>query len=186
MTYSDILSIFNANCVKFETGKMIGARCSEAGLRKYGIYNALCELYQEASCIHEMLYCLRNGIMKRPVCKVCGKSVGYSKQFGFATFCSRSCSNNDPEVLAKNKAGVSKALKQAYAERGNEINRKRAKSLTGDENGTCTPFSGKIRRKLLFLKDTVLIMYSVLRNFMKLRNNIGKDVGSFGCLVVLI
>lgn len=159
MTYSDILSIFNANCVKFETGKMIGARCSEAGLRKYGIYNALCELYQEASCIHEMLYCLRNGIMKRPVCKACGKSVGYSKQFGFATFCSRSCSNNDPEVLAKNKAGVSKALKQAYAERGNEINRKRAKSLTGDENGTCTPFG--VKKWQDKAKATILERYGV-------------------------
>jgi len=63
----------------------------------------------------------------KPKCKTCGKTLKFNH--GFTTFCSHKCSNADPEVLKKNRINVSKALAEAYKERGDEIKEKRMHTL---------------------------------------------------------
>lgn len=159
MDKATLYNILKANCRTNDGSKWAGTKFKKEYLEKLGIYDELMNLYPDSSCLHETLYRLENNIDVRPVCKICGKPVNYRKLLRFTTYCSRACSNLDPEVLAKNKAGVSKALKKAYAERGDEINRKRAKTLTGDENGTCTPFGVKKWQEKA--KATIMERYGV-------------------------
>lgn len=168
MDKTTLYNILKENCRTADGSKWAGAKFKKEYLEKLGIYDALMNLYPDSSCLHETLYRLENNIDVRPICKMCGAPVQYRKLLRFTTYCSRACSNHDPEVLAKNKAGVSKALKKAYAERGDEINRKRAKTLTGDENGSCTPFGVKKWQEKG--KQTLLERYGV-DNVLKLKEN---------------
>ena len=59
---------------------------------------------------------------------MCGKPLKFTNG-KFPTYCCPKCRNNDPDVIAKNKAGVSKSLKEAYQIRGNEIKNKRKQTL---------------------------------------------------------
>lgn len=80
----------------------------------------------------------------------------------YATFCSKHCANIDPEVLAKNKAGVTKGLKKAYEERKEEIQTKRAKTLNekyGENTTSGSPFELKHVREIV--KNTVQERYGV-------------------------
>lgn len=88
--------------------------------------------------IPETIYRIINDIDVRPNCKTCGKPLKFV--YGFKTFCSQRCSNADPEVLIKNKLGVSNSLKKAYTERGDEIKAKRSKSL-GLDSSCGSPFA---------------------------------------------
>ena len=115
----------------------MSGRTSETYLKKHGLYERLICLYSDCNSIREIIYRLLNDIAERPVCKVCGKPVQFYVNH-YPIFCSKKCVNSDPEVLAKNKAGVSKSLKKAYEERHDEIIAKRAKSLG---NNTGSPFS---------------------------------------------
>ena len=66
--------------------------------------------YSDSESFAESVYRVVYDIDIRPVCKICGKKLEFKHKFPI--FCSRACSNKDPKVLAKNKAGVSKSLKK--------------------------------------------------------------------------
>ena len=53
----------------------------------------------------ESIFCIEHGIYEQPMCKQCKKETKYlsPKQGGYQTFCSRKCSNNDEEVIKKQK-----------------------------------------------------------------------------------
>lgn len=140
-----------------EKDKLIPQRMSKAYLERNHIpINEIKNYYSDSESFTESVYRMVYDIDIRPVCKVCGKKLEF--KHGFSTFCSQACTNKDPEVLAKNKAGVSKSLKKAYAERGEEIKEKRAKSL-GDISGSGSPFAiKKIQDKI---KETIKERYGV-------------------------
>lgn len=140
-----------------ETGKIYSGRMVESYLIKHNIpIDEIKNYYTDSESFKESVYRIVFDIDVRPVCKTCGKKLEFNH--GFKTFCSRACSNKDPEVLAKNKAGVSHALKKAYEERGDEIKAKRAKSLR-DESGSGSPFAlKKVQNKI---KETNLERYGV-------------------------
>lgn len=140
-----------------DTGKLINQRCRKEYLEKRGFnVQDILNMYDGSESLDEALYRVVYNITKRPTCKVCGKPLSYTKTNKFVTFCSAACSTHDPDVLAKNKAGVSKALKKAYEERGDEIKAKRAATL-GNESGS--PFENKdVQEKI---KQTTLERYGV-------------------------
>ncbi len=59
-------------------------------------------LYPEAESIKELWYCYTRHIDKIPRCPVCGAKVKYCNiTIGYASHCSRKCSNNDPQRMEK-------------------------------------------------------------------------------------
>lgn len=116
-------------------GKLISQRCLRNVLIKRGWYDYLKHRFNDLSghseekqlFIGEILHRLVNHIENRPKCKICGNPVIFKA--GYPTYCSRKCANADPEVLAKNKAGVSRTQSKNYQERGEEIKRKRRETL---------------------------------------------------------
>ena len=140
-------------------GKIIPARTNEAYIKKHGFYEYLTTYYNDSESIKETIYRIYNNINKRPVCKHCGKHVNFNNN-GFATFCSKKCSNQDPDVLEKNKINVSKSLKYAYIERGSQIKEKRSNTLKEHYGqNVSSPFCIKeIQDKA---KNTILEKYGV-------------------------
>lgn len=108
--------------------KIIAQRCLKKYLIKYNLYNDLINYYNDSDSIHETIYRIIYNIDNKPICKMCGKPVKFTNG-EFPTYCCPKCRNNDPDVIAKNKAGVSKSLKEAYQIRGNEIKNKRKQTL---------------------------------------------------------
>lgn len=148
------------NCIN-ANGKWNGARLCEKWLSDRGVYEDIMGLYTDASCLHEVVYRILNNIDERPVCRACGNVINYSKQHGFPRFCSKKCVNSDPEVLEKNRKAVSKALTEKYSDPVQKeiTNKKRAKTLTGDENGCSSPFGLKEVQKKI--KETTMERYGV-------------------------
>lgn len=117
-------------------GKLISQRCLKVVIEKQGFYDYLKQRYSDlsskesegSSFLKEIIYRLFNHIEERPVCKICGSLLTF-KEGKYPTYCSQKCTNSDPEVLNKNRIGVSKALKEAYQERKEEITAKRAGTL---------------------------------------------------------
>lgn len=108
--------------------KIIAQRCSKSYLVKHNLYDDLINYYNDSTSINETIYRIVNNIDIRPVCKICGKPVKFTNG-RFPTYCCPKCRNNDPDVIAKNKAGVSKSLKEVYQKRGGEIKNKRKETL---------------------------------------------------------
>ena len=108
--------------------KIIAQRCSKSYLVKHNLYDDLINYYNDSTSINETIYRIVNNIDIRPVCKICGKPVKFTNG-KFPTYCCPKCRNNDPDVIAKNKAGVSKSLKEVYQKRGGEIKNKRKETL---------------------------------------------------------
>lgn len=145
--------------------KIIAARCVKSYLIKHNLYNDLINYYDDSNSINETIYRIVHDIDKKPICKICGKPVKFSNG-EFPTYCCPKCRNNDPEVIAKNKAGVSKSLKEVYQKRGNEIKNKRQHTLK-ERYGidTNTPFGiVKFQNKA---KQTIQEKYGV-NNILKL------------------
>lgn len=117
-----IQQLYNSN------GKIISARTNIQYLQKHGLYDYIINRYADSESIKESIYRIKNNIEIRPTCKICGNHINFSN-YGFATYCSKICQNNDPVVLAKNKASVSKSLLKAYKERGDSIKNKRAETI---------------------------------------------------------
>lgn len=137
-----------------KNGRLMSSRMNIPYMEKHRIdYVAIKECYADSESFTESAYRLLHDIDERPKCKTCGKTLEF--RHGFKTFCSRPCANKDPEVLAKNKAGVSTALKNAYQERGEEIKKKRSETL----GGVTSPFALKeVQDKA---KETVKERYGV-------------------------
>ena len=129
-----------------ETHKFMSGRCAKSILQKRGWYDYLINRYTDNSIgsIIEILYRIKNNLDEIPKCKICGSPLKFTNGT-YPNYCSAKCRNNDPEVLAKNKEGVSNSLKKAYAEKGDSIKAKRAKTFEtkyGISNG-CSPFGYK-------------------------------------------
>lgn len=145
------------NLVK-PNGKLNTGRLNKRYLIKLGIYNELLSYYIDSDSIRETIYRILNDLNDKPKCIICGKPVKFNG--GFPKHCSSKCVNADPNVLAKNKDGVSKALKNAYQLRGDEIKNKRKETLK-DKYGvdTVTPFGiSEIQNKV---KETIKSKYGV-------------------------
>lgn len=146
------------NLVK-PNGKLNTGRLNKRYLIKLGIYNELLSYYIDSDSIRETIYRILNDLNDKPKCIICGKPVKFNGG-GFPKHCSSKCVNADPNVLAKNKDGVSKALKNAYQLRGDEIKNKRKETLK-DKYGvdTVTPFGiSEIQNKV---KETIKSKYGV-------------------------
>lgn len=110
-----------------------------------------------------------------PKCLTCGKPVdifshphGYPVEYIYNRYCSKECASNNPDVKEKNRRGVSKALKESYREKGDEIKAKRKKTLEKHYGempaDTCSPFAIKdIREKAA---KTVKERYGIENIFM--------------------
>lgn len=159
-----------------EDGTLIGARCTEKYFKDHGWLEAIQSYYVDSLSTYETLYRILNDISVRPICKICGKPVKFNKSRGFAKWCSPKCRNNDPEILAKNKIGVSKGQKEAYKERGDEIKAKRASTLKEKYNinsNSSSPFAvTKFQDKA---KQTIFDKYGVT-NTLKLSENHQKSL----------
>lgn len=148
-------------------GKMIQQRCNKNSLAKRGLYDYVMQRYNDNSMtdenmiLSESLYRILHGIEKIPKCVMCGNTIKY-KRNRYISHCSQKCTNTDPDVIRLNAAGVSKALKKKYQECGEEIKKKRAKTLQekyGDTNGACTAFGSKQIQKRI--KKIILEKYGV-------------------------
>lgn len=151
-----------------EKQKFISGRCAKSILEKRNWYNYLINKYNDNSTdsLIEVLYRIKYGIDEIPKCKICGKPLKFTNG-SYPNYCSAKCRNNDPNVIAKNKEGVSKSLKAAYKERGVEIKEKRAKTLEEKygTSGNSSPFSfADVQNKA---KSTILNNYGV-DNIMRL------------------
>ena len=155
MTREEIIKIFYN-----ENNKIIAQRTTKKYLTDHNYLDLLTNYYKDSTSIRETLYRIKNNIDIRPVCKICGKPVSFNTYGYFSTYCSKKCSNSDPIVLQKNKDNVSKSLKKAYQERGNEIKEKRKNSLFEHYGQNVTsPFAiQKIQEKSM---NTILSKYGV-------------------------
>lgn len=146
--------------------------------------------------ISETIFRLVHGIETPPVCKTCGDKLTYSRTRSrckvpfYGEFCSRKCSNADPDILKRNAESVSKSLKRVYAERGDEVKIKRAKTLSekyGVE-ATSSPFSineiqDLSRERVIerYGADNVLVLKEnrekLLKSFRKNREDKWKEKG---------
>lgn len=150
-------------------GTLIPQRCTRNILNKRGYLGYLQYRYCDntTGSIKEVLYRLVHHINTIPVCKNCGKPVIFDAgNMMYPQYCSAKCRNTSPEVLSKNSAAVSIALRTAYNEHGDDIKQKRANTLhTAYNCSTSSPFSSDTVRAQA--KNTVLEKYGV-DNVMKL------------------
>ena len=139
------LDIEIKNYIIGNNGKVMPGRTNPIILGKRGYYDYLLQRYSDNTTtgMSETVYRLVNGVEEVPHCPVCGKPIVF-KNKSYSNWCSPKCRNNDPAVLAKNKAGVSASLKRVYAERKEEIQKKRAETLKeryGCSSDSGSPFS---------------------------------------------
>ena len=137
-------------------GKLIASRCSVNTLKKHNFYDYIINRYNNNTLsfgdehyLRECLYRIVNNIETPPVCKTCGNIVKfcYTK---YPIYCSRSCSNNDEDVLKKISESCSKSLKDAYKRDGDNIKLKRQNTLSakyGEDIKSSSPFAvGEIQK----------------------------------------
>lgn len=153
-------------------GVLIPQRCTVSVLTKHGFYEYILNRYNDNSLnkedkfyLRETIYRMFHHIEKRPVCKICGKPLMFANN-SYPTYCSRSCSNKDEDVLKKMSVSCSKSLKSTYEKNGEEIKRKRMNTLSqkyGVDLKSSSPFGVKeiqdISRERVFEKygvDNVL------------------------------
>ena len=132
--------------------KLIPQRCTASVLKKNNFYDYIINRYDnntlspdDAHYLRECLYRMVNNIEFPPVCKTCGGSIKFSYD-KYPTYCSRSCSNKDKDVLKKISESCSKSLKKAYERNGEEIKLKRQNTLSsryGTELTSSSPFAVK-------------------------------------------
>lgn len=170
MNKNEIKKFVLNELVSTKTGKIISGRIVPSWLNKNNIYNALLTYYDDSDSISETVYRIVHNIDTHPVCKICGKPIKFKNRF--AKYCSPKCRNTDPEIIAKNSAGVSKSLKAAYLERGEEIKKKRAETLKINY-GIETPTAFAIKEIQDKIKNTNIERYGV-DNVFRLEKNKNK------------
>lgn len=116
-------------------GKLIPQRCVIRLLKKKNWYDYLKNLYPnltypegDVKFIREVLYRLINNIDELPKCRTCGKTLHFSND-KFPIFCSKKCSNADPEVLERNRESVRKAQRKNQETIGDKILEKRKSTI---------------------------------------------------------
>lgn len=161
-------------------GKIIPSRCCKSVLMKHGFYDYLMSRYSDNTSksdspeyLKESIYRLVNHIDTVPVCKTCGSPIKF-KYNTYQTYCSRKCSNNDPDIKEKISETCSESLKKAYEERGESIKQKRRDTLSdkyGVEMRSSSPFAiESVQEKA---ENTIVEKYGVT-NVLKLEKNIEK------------
>ena len=110
------------NLLLDENNRIIPQRTREHYLKKHDLIDFINNSFDDTYSLIEKIYCITHDC-NRPLCKHCNKEIKFN--YGYANFCSPKCRNNDPDVLNKNKIGVSKSLKITYNERGDLIKEKR-------------------------------------------------------------
>lgn len=157
-----------------KNNKIIPGRINKSFLDKQNLLNFINSSFDNSYTLSEKIYCLINDLKNRPKCKICGKELKFNH--GYSTFCSRACSNKDPNILEKIKKGVSISLKRAYRLNGNLIKEKRKQTLYSNFNEyVTTPFQlSKVKDKI---KKVLLKKYGVENIFYleKYRSN-GKKI----------
>jgi len=139
-------------------GKLVAQRININYLKNHNLYDFIINTFDDTYSLIEKIYCLTHDLSSRKVCKICEKELKF--KYNYPTFCSRECLNKDPDILEKNKIGVSKSLKLAYKERGDEIKEKRANTILKKYGTkTCSPFGvPEIQNQI---KDTIYEKYGV-------------------------
>lgn len=158
MTNSEIKTYIFENLINKETHKIISSRANKSWLEKRGMYNIISSYYSDSESLKETIYRIIHDINIRPTCKMCGRPVKFASEF--SKYCSPKCRNTDPEIIAKNSASVSKSLKAAYLERGEEIKKKRAATLKTNY-GIETPSPFAIKEIQDKIKSTNIERYGV-------------------------
>ena len=140
------------NYLTNEKGNLMSGRCGAPHLQKKGYLDYLMQRYNDNTVktdkvLSEILYRLKRNIEVVPTCPVCGKSIIFDEiSKNYQTWCSRKCANNDPEVLEKNRQGVSKSLKAIYSDPDKKeqiINKKKQVFLEKYGTETSSPFGVK-------------------------------------------
>lgn len=159
----------------YPNGKFIPSRINKSFLEKHNLYSFINNSYNNTYSLLEKIYCLTNGLKERPKCKTCNCELKFNHKY--ATFCSASCINKDPDILRKNSENVSKSLKKAYQIKGDEIKTKRNLTLKKQYGKEVTsPFSiNEVQQKC---KETLLRRYGIDNafNLEKSRSKVKKIV----------
>ena len=163
-------------------GKIIPQRCLKSVLKKHGFYEYIINRYDnntldidDKNYLRECIYRMVNDINTPPLCKICGKPLKFSYQ-RYSTYCSKSCSNKDVDVLKKISNSCSRSLKKAYEENGDEIRRKRTETLSknyGVEVESSSPFA--IKKIQDISKERILKEYGV-ENIFNLESSRRKSI----------
>lgn len=149
------------NVILFEDGKIRPQRTTEKYLNKFlkTEYYFFKNLLPFCNTIRQLMYCIRDEIYNVPKCKMCKKDLEIS-DYGFATYCSPRCINDDPEYKLKMAKSVSVAQNNKTEEQKNIIKEKR-KCTIKEKYGinSYSPFGvGDVYKKA---QDTVLKRYGV-------------------------
>lgn len=155
----DELKEYILNVLMNDNGKFLPQRTSPKYLKNHNMYDIITSYYDDSDSIIETLYRIINDIDTKPKCVICGKTLKFSNG-RFPKHCSAACTSKDPEILKQNAESVSKALKNVYKERGDEVKAKRAKTLK-ERFGidSCSPFASKdVQNKV---KQTIIDRFGV-------------------------
>lgn len=168
-------------------GKLVPQRCTAPVIEKRGWSSYMLKRYIDNSTnsIAEAVYRLYNNIEELPKCgnPECNNRITFNmsnKTMG--TYCCPKCRNTSPEMIEKNRAGVSRSMKKAYEERGEEIKEKRAKTLKENYNSdgiSSSPFSIKeVRNKIIETNNERYGVNSVmcLKEYHKNAKEVSRDL----------
>lgn len=90
------------NDLRRSDGKLNSSKCKQNYFDKSGYTRYVNEWFPWAKTLREQICCLNSGIDSKPVCPVCGKSVGFASEYrsdggytGYRKYCSKSCARKD-------------------------------------------------------------------------------------------
>ena len=134
----DLIKLSDKDVIEYiaPNGNLIPQRCLPSVLKKHNLYDYVVGRYDNNTLdkndvyyLRECLYRICHNIETPPICKICGNPITFSYT-KYPTYCSRSCSNKDPNVLDKISKNCSKSLKKVYENDGENIKIKRILSLS--------------------------------------------------------
>lgn len=147
--------------------RFFSGRTNKNVLKRRGYYDYLKQRYDDnlTDSIAETLYRMFKNIESVPTCRVCGGKLRFKGLFyGYSTFCSKKCSNDDPIVKDKIRKAVSTAKRKSFEDPiiKKQAQDKRAKTLHdkyGCDSSSGSPFSMQCFQDRA--KETLLKKYGV-------------------------
>ena len=113
MNYDKLLTkiIFIDGDNSIKSGRLASISCrlvkGSVNGRYSNILKYLWDKFPDSQCIRELFFRLRDNIIKRPVCPICGKALKFCGHIGqdqlYYKHCSAKCSRKDKDVLNKAK-----------------------------------------------------------------------------------
>ena len=149
LTDEYVLSIFINN------GKFL-IRRYDSFLNKHDAIKKYIEnRYSDSQSIQETLYRMINNIEIRPICKSCGKPVGFTGyKRGFSIFCCSKCAANDLEVKQKLIQTSLIKYNTLYPSQNKEVKQKQSKTINSKSIEYKKQASNKVKKtKLLKYGD---------------------------------